>query len=128
MGHTHRYQFGIEKKNQVKSPSVWSRTPNLVRIRQSGRTGNRGVTWLPRSLTPTQKFWIAPRVSYTHTEIWDISPGLIAIQFQQPSLLSLAIQCHPTTHPSLQYKFSITIQLGNSQNQFSAPLFFSFFF
>ena len=29
------------------------------------------------SLTPTQKFWISPRVSYTHTEIWDVSPGLL---------------------------------------------------
>ena len=29
---------------QVKSPNIWSRTPNSVRIRQSGRTGNRGVT------------------------------------------------------------------------------------
>ena len=46
MGHTHRYKFGFEKKkNQVKSPSIWSRTPDLVRIRQSGRTGNRSVTW-----------------------------------------------------------------------------------
>ena len=25
MGHTHRYKFGFEKKNQVKSPSIWSR-------------------------------------------------------------------------------------------------------
>ena len=33
-----------KKKNQVKSPSIWSRTPNSVWIRQSGRTGNRGVT------------------------------------------------------------------------------------
>ena len=32
------------KKNQVKSPSPESRTPNSVRICQSGRTGNRGVT------------------------------------------------------------------------------------
>ena len=38
----------LKKKNQVKSPSIWSRTPNSVRIRQSGRTGNRGVT-LPTS-------------------------------------------------------------------------------
>ena len=30
----------------VKSPSIWSGTPNSVRIRQSGRTGNRGVTKL----------------------------------------------------------------------------------
>ena len=34
----------LKKKNQVKSPSPESRTPNSVRIRQSGRTGNRGVT------------------------------------------------------------------------------------
>ena len=31
MGHTHRYQFDFkkkkEKKNQVKSPSIWSRVP-----------------------------------------------------------------------------------------------------
>ena len=44
MGHTHRYKFRFEKKKQVKSPSIWSRTLNSVRIRQSGRTGNRGVT------------------------------------------------------------------------------------
>ena len=29
---------------QVKSPSTWSRVPNSVRIRHSGRAGNRGVT------------------------------------------------------------------------------------
>ena len=33
-----------KKKKQVNSPSIWSRTPNSVRIRQSGRTGNQGVT------------------------------------------------------------------------------------
>ena len=47
------FSFGIigirkvwlkKKKNKAKSPSIWSRTPNSVRIRQSGRTGNRGVT------------------------------------------------------------------------------------
>ena len=27
MGHTHRYQFGLKKKNLVKSPSIWSRVP-----------------------------------------------------------------------------------------------------
>ena len=27
MGHTHRYQLGLKKKNQVKSPSIWSRVP-----------------------------------------------------------------------------------------------------
>ena len=45
MGHTHRHQFGFEKKkNQVKSPSIWSRVPDSVRICQSGRAGIRGVT------------------------------------------------------------------------------------
>ena len=34
----------IKKKNHVKSPSIRSRTLNSVRIRQSGQTGNRGVT------------------------------------------------------------------------------------
>ena len=29
---------------QVKSPSICSRTPNSVPIRQSGRAGKRGVT------------------------------------------------------------------------------------
>ena len=33
-----------KKKNQVKSPSPESRTSNSVRIRQSGRSGIRGVT------------------------------------------------------------------------------------
>ena len=36
----------LGKKNQVKSPSIWSRTPNSVRIRQSGLTGIQGVTSL----------------------------------------------------------------------------------
>ena len=31
---------------QVKSPSTWSRVPNSVNIRESGRAGNRGVTVL----------------------------------------------------------------------------------
>ena len=44
MGHTHRYKFSFEKKYKVKSPSICPRTPKPVRIRQSGRTGVRGVT------------------------------------------------------------------------------------
>ena len=40
----------FKKKNQVKSPRPVSRTPNLVRIRQSGRTRNRGVTSWYQSL------------------------------------------------------------------------------
>ena len=34
----------LKKKKKVKSPSIWFRTPKPVRIRQSGRTGNQGVT------------------------------------------------------------------------------------
>ena len=36
------------KKNQVKSPSICSRTLNSVRILQSGRARNRGVTIMHR--------------------------------------------------------------------------------
>ena len=38
---------------------------------------HRNFGYLHVSLTPTQKFWISPRVSYTHKEIRDISPGLL---------------------------------------------------
>ena len=51
---------------------------------------HRNFGFLHGSLTPTQKFRItprvsythtefriSPRVSYTHTEIWDLSPGLL---------------------------------------------------
>ena len=38
---------------------------------------HRNFGYLHGSLTPTQKFWISPRVSYTHTEISDISTGLL---------------------------------------------------
>ena len=35
---------------QVKSPSICSRTPNSVRIRHTGRAGNRGMTSWYQSL------------------------------------------------------------------------------
>ena len=35
---------GTNSALKKKSPSTWSRTPNSVRIRQSGRTDVRGVT------------------------------------------------------------------------------------
>ena len=38
---------------------------------------HRNFRYLHGSLTPTQKFRITPRVSYTVTEIWDLSPGLL---------------------------------------------------
>ena len=39
----------FKKKNQVKSPNIWSRTPNSVWFRQSGQAGIRGVTFLVSS-------------------------------------------------------------------------------
>ena len=42
--YTHRYKLNSEKKKQVKSPSIWFRTPKPVWIRQAGRTRNRGMT------------------------------------------------------------------------------------
>ena len=47
MGHTHRYQYGFKKKNQVKSPSPESRVPEtgsdppFGSDRDSGRDNNR---------------------------------------------------------------------------------------
>ena len=38
---------------------------------------HRNFGYLHGSLTPTQKFRIFPRVTYTHTEIRDGSPGLL---------------------------------------------------
>ena len=38
----HRYKLSSEKKKT--SPTIWFRTPKPVRIRQSGRTRNQGVT------------------------------------------------------------------------------------
>ena len=38
---------------------------------------HRNFRYLHGSLTPTQKFRITPRVSYTHTEILDFSTGLL---------------------------------------------------
>ena len=38
---------------------------------------HRNFRYLHRSLTPTHKFRITPRVSYTDTEIRDISPSLL---------------------------------------------------
>ena len=41
----HRYKFSSEKKNkEIRSPSIWFRTPKPVRISQSGRTEVGGVT------------------------------------------------------------------------------------
>ena len=46
----YRYKLRSEKKIKIRSPSIWFRTPKPVRIRQSGQTGNRGVTSWYQSL------------------------------------------------------------------------------
>ena len=38
---------------------------------------HKNLGYLHGSFTPTQKFLISPRVSHTHIEIWDSSPGLL---------------------------------------------------
>ena len=43
----HRYKFSLKKK-KIRSPSIWFRTLKPVRIRQSGRTGIRGLTPVER--------------------------------------------------------------------------------
>ena len=52
----HKYKFSSEKK-KIRSPSIWFRTPKPVRIRQSGRTGIRGVTSLVVSEPRFRRFW-----------------------------------------------------------------------
>ena len=43
MGHTHRYQFGFKKKkNQVKSPSIWSCVPETGSDLQIGSGRDSG--------------------------------------------------------------------------------------
>ena len=51
---------------------------------------HRNFEYLHGSLTPTHKFEIAPLVSYTHKEIWDLSPGFYThtkIRDTSPGLL-----------------------------------------
>ena len=68
--------------------STLSRRDNLIVCFHLGQHNSSSYTssllhlhknfgYLHGSLTPTQKFGIPPRVFYTHTEIWDISPGLL---------------------------------------------------
>ena len=62
-------------------------TRTLVHIGVHFYTPRFQPVTLPQSLTPTQKFGIAPRVSYTHTEIRDTSPGLLQPHRNLGSLL-----------------------------------------
>ena len=49
MGHTHRYKFCLQKKkNQVKSPSIWSRVPKLGSDPPIGSDRDSGRDIIPR--------------------------------------------------------------------------------
>ena len=50
---------------------------NFLAYTSSLFRSHRNLGYLHGSLTPTQKFRITPRVSYTHTEILDNSTGLL---------------------------------------------------
>ena len=59
------------------SPDSYHPTLGLSDNHDRVSLGNRTFGHLRGSLTPIQKFWISPRVSYTHTEVLDISTGLL---------------------------------------------------
>ena len=69
MGHIHKYKFGFRKKNQVKSPSIWSRVletgydPPIGSDRESGRDK---LVSEPRF----RRFWISLRLRvYLHSNV-----------------------------------------------------------
>ena len=70
MGHTHRYQFGLKKKFQVKSPSIYmvsrpglGSDPPIGSDRDSGRDK---LVSEPRS----RRFWISLRLKmYLHGNV-----------------------------------------------------------
>ena len=62
---------GTSSAFKKKSPSIWSRTPNSVQIRQSGRAGNRGVTVRDTDIPKT-----AFRTRYGHFEFTVMPFGL----------------------------------------------------
>ena len=80
---THTQKFRITPRVSYTHIEISDCSPGLLHPnRNSGYlpgslTPSQKFEILPRSLTPTQKFGITPRVSYTHIEIWDISPGLL---------------------------------------------------
>ena len=63
------------RDNHVRVFSSWATSLFGLHFEPLSFTHNFG--YLHGSLTPTQKFRITPRVSYTYTEIQDISPGLL---------------------------------------------------
>ena len=79
MGHTHRYQFDLKKKNQVKSPSLESRVsetgsdPLIGSSRDSGRdnTGSHQLRVLEVDIPKT-----AFRKRYGHFEFIVMPFGL----------------------------------------------------
>ena len=71
MGHTHRYKFGffLKKKNQVKSPSIWSRVPETgsdTSNRSDRDSGRDKLVSEPRF----RHFWISLILRmYLHSEV-----------------------------------------------------------
>ena len=70
--------------------------------------------YLPGSLTPIQKFGISPRVSYTHTEIRDTSPGLL---HPHRNLGSLPESLTPTQ----KFRISPRVSYTHTKIQDSSP-------
>ena len=69
MGHTHRYQIGLKKKNQVKSPSPGSRVPEIGSdppIGSDRESGHDKLVSEPRF----RHFWISLRLRmYLHSNV-----------------------------------------------------------
>ena len=69
MGHTHRYQFGLKKKNQVKSPSPEPRVPETGSdppIGSDRESGHDKLVSEPRF----RRFWISLRLRmYLHDKV-----------------------------------------------------------
>ena len=78
---TPTHKFRIAPRVSYTHTEIQDHSPGLLHPhRNSGslpRSLNRNSGSLPGSLTPTQKFGISPRVSYTLTEIQDFSSGLL---------------------------------------------------
>ena len=91
----------LKKKNQAKSFSIWSRTPNSVRIRQLGRTGKRGCD--------TSSFWFFLQRSSTSRAC---RPATVAVLPQTRRRTACRSTQHqprsgPTTLNTLQLSFGL---------------------
>ena len=66
---THRYKFGLKKKKQVKSPSIWSRVPELGSDPPNGSGQDSGRDKLV-SEPRFRRFWISLRLRmFLHSNV-----------------------------------------------------------